>query len=70
MQQQTQRLILNWVAVGQDTVVSDNGHIMNSANGITWSNSVGGDAFNTGRGVGIAYGTSGDGTSMWVAVGR
>ena len=58
--------MLNWVAVGQDT---GNGNIMNSDNGITWSDSVGGITFSTRWILGVAYGTSGDGTSMWVAVG-
>ena len=39
-----------------------------SDGGISWSDSVGGTAFNN-EGFGIAYGTSGDGTPMWVATG-
>ena len=41
---------------------------MNSNNGITWADSVGGTTFST-EGFEVAYGTSGDGTPMWVAVG-
>ena len=36
---------LNWVAVGNDT--GNYGNIMNSGNGITWSDSVGGTSFST-----------------------
>ena len=54
-----------WVAVGNDT---GNGNIMYSYDGISWSDSVGGTAFNS-YGFAVAYGTSGDGTPMWVAVG-
>ena len=68
MQQQLQyRYLIGWL-LEMDT---GNGNIMNSGNGITWSDSVGGTSFsNSGHGIGIAYGTSGDGTSMWVAVGN
>ena len=58
--------IHSWVAVGDDT---GNGNIMHSVNGIIWNDSVGGNTFSS-TGLGIAYGTSGDGTSMWVAVGE
>ena len=44
------------------------GNIKYSYDGISWSDSVGGDAFST-TGFGIAYGTRGDGTKMWVAAG-
>ena len=54
-----------WVAVGND---SGNGNIMYSYDGISWSDSVGGTSFNS-QGNGVAYGTSGVGTPMWVAVG-
>ena len=41
---------------------------MYSYDGISWSDSVGGNTFST-RGWGVAYGTSGNGTPMWVAAG-
>ena len=48
---------------------SGNGNIMYSYDGISWSDSVGGIHL-VKYGIGIAYGTSGDGTPMWVAVGQ
>ena len=46
-----------WVAAGNDSSGTDNGHIMYSYNGISWSDSVGGTSFGN-YGNGIAYGTS------------
>ena len=47
---------------------TNNGNIMYSYDGISWSDSVGGTSFSN-QGYAVAYGTSGDGTPMWVAVG-
>ena len=58
-----------WVATGDNEAGSSFGNIMYSYDGISWSDSVGGTSFST-VGLGIAYGTSGDGTPMWVAVGQ
>ena len=47
----------------------DNGNIMYSYDGISWSDSVGGNAFSISGGWVLLTGPDGDGTPMWVAVG-
>ena len=52
-------LLPMWVAAGDNSGGTNNGSIMYSYDGISWSFSVGANAFNaTCRGTGIAYGTS------------
>ena len=57
-----------WVAVGKGTH-----HILYSKDGISWQDTATGTSkfgSGLGTGYGIAYGTSSDGSCLWVAVGR
>ena len=54
-----------WTMIG-----GGNGSIKYSYDGISWSDSVGGNSFSSYGIRNVAYGTSGDGTPMWVAVGQ
>ena len=57
-----------WVAVGYDST-DEAKSLLYSDDGKTWKKSKNGVSFNDGGGFGVAYGTNGNGTSMWVAVG-